>query len=125
MKTQFFGFALLFLLAMKGCQTTDPASLPNRPAFIDSSSSVSSSVSSPNTVSSSSALFSLSSISSTSLNLVPPSGAPANTHPLQIDAKRARDYPGSNITIESTLDPGSNYSRYYVSYLSDGLKIYA
>jgi len=56
---------------------------------------------------------------------VPPSGAPANTHPLQIDAKRARDYPGSDITIESTLDPGSNYSRYYVSYLSDGLKIYA
>jgi dipeptidyl aminopeptidase/acylaminoacyl peptidase len=56
--------------------------------------------------------------------LVPPS-APANEHPLQIDARRARDYPGSDITIEATLDPGVNYSRYYVSYLSDGLKIYA
>jgi dipeptidyl aminopeptidase/acylaminoacyl peptidase len=38
---------------------------------------------------------------------------------------RARDYPGSDIVIETTLDPGVNYSRYYVSYLSEGLKIYA
>jgi dipeptidyl aminopeptidase/acylaminoacyl peptidase len=38
---------------------------------------------------------------------------------------RARDYPGSDIVIEKTLDPGVNYSRYYVSYHSDGLKIYA
>jgi len=38
---------------------------------------------------------------------------------------RALQYPGSDIVIESTLDSGSNYSRYYVSYLSDGLKIYA
>ena len=37
----------------------------------------------------------------------------------------ARTYPGSDITIEQTLPPGSNYQRYYVSYLSDGLKIYA
>jgi dipeptidyl aminopeptidase/acylaminoacyl peptidase len=38
---------------------------------------------------------------------------------------RARTYPGSNISVEATLDPGDNYSRYYVSYLSDGSKIYA
>jgi dipeptidyl aminopeptidase/acylaminoacyl peptidase len=38
---------------------------------------------------------------------------------------RARAYPGSEIVIEATLDPGDNYSRYYVSYLSDGIKIYA
>jgi dipeptidyl aminopeptidase/acylaminoacyl peptidase len=38
---------------------------------------------------------------------------------------RSRDYPGSDILIEAVLDPGDNYSRYYVSYLSDGLKIYA
>lgn len=38
---------------------------------------------------------------------------------------RARQYPGSDIQIEATLDRGGNYSRYYVSYLSDGLKIYA
>jgi len=38
---------------------------------------------------------------------------------------RARDYPGSDVVIEQVLDPGVNYGRFYVSYLSDGLKIYA
>lgn len=38
---------------------------------------------------------------------------------------RAQDYPGSEITVEQTLPPGSNYKRYVVSYLSEGLKIYA
>ncbi len=46
-------------------------------------------------------------------------------HPLTIQSMRARAYPGSDITIEETLQPGSNYSRYRVSYLSEGLKIYA
>ncbi|WKZ47732.1 MAG: alpha/beta fold hydrolase [Anaerolineales bacterium] len=46
-------------------------------------------------------------------------------HPLSIEAMRAREYPGSDITIETVLDPGVNYNRYYVSYLSEGLKIYA
>ena len=46
-------------------------------------------------------------------------------NPLQISAMRARQYPGSDITIEETLDPGVNYNRYYVSYLSEALKIYA
>jgi dipeptidyl aminopeptidase/acylaminoacyl peptidase len=38
---------------------------------------------------------------------------------------RARDYPGSVVIIESILDPGVNYNRYIVSYLSEGYKIYA
>jgi len=46
-------------------------------------------------------------------------------HPLTILSMRERSYPGSEITIEETLQPGSNYSRYRVSYLSEGLKIYA
>ena len=46
-------------------------------------------------------------------------------NPLEIDAMRARDYPGSDIIIEQTLDPGVNYNRFYVSYRSEGLKIYA
>ena len=53
-----------------------------------------------------------------------PTGTPV-PNPLQISAMRAREYPGNDITIEETLDPGVNYSRYYVSYLSEGLKIYA
>jgi len=46
-------------------------------------------------------------------------------HPLEISAMRARQYPGSDIIIEDELDPGMGYRRYYVSYLSEGLKIYA
>jgi len=38
---------------------------------------------------------------------------------------RQRSYPGSDITIEQTLEPGSNYQRYIASYQSEGLKIYA
>ena len=38
---------------------------------------------------------------------------------------RTGEYPGSDIVIEQVLDPGVNYNRYYVSYLSEGLKIYA
>lgn len=46
-------------------------------------------------------------------------------HPLTIQSMRERQYPGSDIVIEETLTPGSNYSRYLVSYLSEGFKIYA
>jgi uncharacterized protein len=46
-------------------------------------------------------------------------------HPLSIQALRNGEYPGSDLVIEQTLDPGSNYQRYIVSYKSDGLKIYA
>jgi dipeptidyl aminopeptidase/acylaminoacyl peptidase len=53
-----------------------------------------------------------------------PTATPA-LNPLQIEAMRARDYPGSDIVIEKTLNPGVNYHRYYVSYRSEGLKIYA
>ncbi len=45
--------------------------------------------------------------------------------PLAIDAMRQRDYPGSDLVIERTLSPGSNYQQYVASYQSDGLKIFA
>ena len=44
--------------------------------------------------------------------------------PLTIEALRQGEYPGSEITIEEKLDPGSNYDRYVASYKSEGLKIY-
>lgn len=50
---------------------------------------------------------------------------PTSLHPFSIEAMRARDYPGSDITVEEVLEPGSNYQRYVVSYQSEGLKIYA
>src|SRR5512134_3475150 len=46
-------------------------------------------------------------------------------HALSIEALRSRSYSGSDFVFEQTLDSGSNYDRYVVSYLSDGLKIYA
>lgn len=49
----------------------------------------------------------------------------AAAHPLSIQMLRDRAYTGSDFVIEQTLEPGSNYDRYVVSYLSDGLKIYA
>jgi len=91
---------ITILLVTIACASTDPDTLPNRP-FSDSSS--------PNT----------------SLRVLPAAGAATTSLPLQIDAMRARQYPGSDIVIEATLNPGVNYNRYYVSYLSEGLKIYA
>jgi dipeptidyl aminopeptidase/acylaminoacyl peptidase len=44
---------------------------------------------------------------------------------MTIEAMRSMEYPGSVIVIEDTLERGANYSRYYASYLSEGLKIYA
>jgi uncharacterized protein len=51
--------------------------------------------------------------------------AAAAAHPLSIQALRSQAYPGSDFVIEQTLDAGSNYDRYIVSYRSEGWKIYA
>lgn len=45
-------------------------------------------------------------------------------HPLSIDSLRNGEYPGSDLVIEQTLPPGSNYERFIASYKSEGLKIY-
>lgn len=44
---------------------------------------------------------------------------------LSIAKLRESAYPESKITIEQTLDSGSNYARYLASYQSEGNKIYA
>ena len=54
-----------------------------------------------------------------------PTPTPTPQHPLAIENMRQQTYPGSEITIEETLEPGVNYDRYIASYLSEGLKIYA
>jgi dipeptidyl aminopeptidase/acylaminoacyl peptidase len=46
-------------------------------------------------------------------------------HPMSIQALRDGNFPGSDIVIESELDRGANYRRFYTYYLSEGLKIYA
>ena len=50
---------------------------------------------------------------------------PPTHHPMNILAMRQTPYPGSEIIIEETLEPGANYNRYIASYQSEGLKIYA
>lgn len=55
---------------------------------------------------------------------VVPSPSPT-PHALTIQAARARDYAGSDLTVEQVLAPGSNYDRSIVSYRSEGLKINA
>src|SRR5215216_44071 len=97
-RTLYSWFMLFTLLLPNACETSDPSTLPRRPIS-----------NSPSDV---------------ALHVLPANTTSASL-PLQIDAMRARQYPGSDIVIEQTLDPGGNYSRYYVSYLSDGLKIYA
>ncbi len=47
-----------------------------------------------------------------------------NTNPLQITELRKQEFPGSELVIEQTLNPGINYDRYIASYKSEGLKIY-
>jgi dipeptidyl aminopeptidase/acylaminoacyl peptidase len=44
-------------------------------------------------------------------------------HPMDIRSQRQRSYPGSEIVITETLEPGPNYNRYIAYYLSEGLKI--
>src|SRR5688572_10152708 len=44
-----------------------------------------------------------------------PTATPTPLHPLQIEAMRALQFPGSDILIENDLDPGVNYSRLYLS----------
>jgi len=48
----------------------------------------------------------------------------ATLHPMSVMALRQMQFPGSDIVIESELDPGANYRRYYAYYLSEGLKIF-
>ncbi|MGD8585880.1 MAG: alpha/beta fold hydrolase [Chloroflexota bacterium] len=52
------------------------------------------------------------------------SPTPTPTHPLMIEVMRQQEYPGSKLIFEQTLEPGVNYDRYIVSYLSEGNKIY-
>ena len=60
----------------------------------------------------------------TSTSTVTPTPTPT-LDPMSIQAMRAGSYPGGDIVIEKELARGANYRRYYASYPSEGLKIYA
>ena len=54
-----------------------------------------------------------------------PASSASLSHPLSIEVMRSTDYPGSDITIEQTLESGFGFNQYVVSYKSEGLKINA
>ncbi len=97
-------FTFVFLLLMGACTTQAvPTSLPTPTKRVSPSPTM---------------------LPTATFTATPIPTATAIPHPLSIVGMRAREYPGSDIIIEETLTTGSNYSRYYASYLSDGLKIY-
>ncbi len=51
-------------------------------------------------------------------------GLSENLDPLTIENLRSGQYPGSEITIEQTLDSRGSYDQYIASYRSEGNKIY-
>ncbi|GAA5437910.1 prolyl oligopeptidase family serine peptidase [Deinococcus aquaticus] len=51
--------------------------------------------------------------------------AAVSRNPISIQALKAREYPGSALTVRQTLAAGSNYTRQVVSYQSEGLRINA
>ena len=110
-KIKFIGILWMISLTFSACMGTNSASQLSSPtvapiqAFTSAPAFIHTQTSTPTTI--------------------PPATPTSIPHPLEISAMRARDYPGSDIVIETVLDPGANYSRYYVSYLSEGLKIYA
>jgi len=57
------------------------------------------------------------------INIAIPTHKP-EINPLSIEAMRKKSYPGSTIKIEESLENGTNYKRFLVSYQSEGLKIY-
>lgn len=69
----------------------------------------------------------------TSTNTPTPSLTPTRTliptatpipDPMSILYMRVQEYPGSDIVVQSELERGSNYRRYYAWYESEGLNIY-
>jgi fermentation-respiration switch protein FrsA (DUF1100 family) len=114
-------FGLLLLLLTGGCRTVgkeviseaitaSPWSTTVAPSLTQSSSETPSPSSTPEPT-------------LTAKPTVTPTSTPT-LHPMSILAAREKSYPGSAITIETTLEPGANYNRYYAWYESDGLKIY-
>ena len=54
-----------------------------------------------------------------------PTATATPTYELMIAVMRRGEYPGSDLVIEQTLEPGDNYDRAIAGYLSEGNKIYA
>ena len=112
---RFYFLPVLLLLAACAAQTPTPAApTPTKQVFVANATATTAPSATP-------------SATGTPLPTPTPTATLSPTptlHPMTIEAQRQTPYPGSDIVIEETLERGVNYSRYYASYLSEGLKIY-
>ena len=116
MKLTSLGFVLVVLIST-ACGSPPPVPVANIAQVTTAASPEPSSTTEPTATA-------VPTLAPTATSTATPTPTPT-LHPLTIGSMRERTYPGSDITIEDTLQPGSNYSRYRASYQSDGLKIYA
>ena len=119
-------WSIAVLLLASACQSTTTAQVKTPPApSIQINTETAQPVTPPGTpslFSSTTPILPASTSTFTPTTTLTPSPTP---DPMSIVALRAGSYPGSDIVIENELTPGANYHRYYASYLSQGLKIYA
>ncbi len=121
-------WSILFLLLAAGCQSTAAVEVktPAAPSILIHTKTVQPSPGqnspSPGLSPSTTPTWPALTASATATATLTPTPTP---DPMSIVALRAGSYPGSDIVIENELAPGANYHRYYASYLSQGLKIYA
>ena len=116
-----YWFLFLVLLVITSACSNQTTSKPQSAVDIDSATErplVLSATPSPTATATATA-----SPTSTQTPTVTPTPTPT-LHPMSIPALRQMSFPGSEIIIEDTLEPGANYNRYYVSYLSEGLRQY-
>ena len=116
MKLTSLGFVLVVLIST-ACGSPPPVPVANIAQVTTAASPAPSSTTEPTPTA-------VPTLAPTATSTATPTPTPT-LHPLTIGSMRERTYPGSEITIEDTLQPSSNYSRYRASYQSDGLKIYA
>jgi len=120
-KSRFYWFLILILFALiAACSSLDAGeNSPQANQAIDTSTPILPTITPEPT-------FTATAVETPTPSLTPtvtPTRTPT-PHPMSIPALRQMAYPGSEIIIEETLEPGSNYNRYYASYLSEGLRIY-
>jgi uncharacterized protein len=126
LKAPIFGCALLGLLIISGCSFDPAADVAAKTPVVIGQNGVSAAVTGSATVNAVlSAAVSTPPPAPTATETATPTPTPTPTDPLMIEVMRQQSYPGSDITIEKTLDPGANYDQYIASYLSEGNKIYA
>jgi len=123
MQKQIISFFAGAILALTACTAETQSPLPSLPPEAAQISSPTATMTATATPPPTSTLEPSQTATATPSPTTTPTPTPT-LHPMDIRAARQTAYPGSEIVIEETLEPGSNYYRYYASYLSEGYRIY-